>query len=67
MYAGDESEWQVIPCQSEGEVCWEIGPDGFGKNPTESNENLKQGHICKYVSNVPIQAIFVINPKVLYV
>ena len=44
--------------------CWETGPsgweptnreketepDGSGRNPTESDENRKQGHICKYIS-----------------
>ena len=27
----------------------ETGPDGSGRNPTESDVNRKQGHICKYV------------------
>ena len=45
------------------EICWETGPfeweptnleketepNGSGRNSTESDENRKQGHICKYV------------------
>ena len=64
MCAGGGSEWQVIPCRSEGGVFWETdpsgwestnleketGPDGSGRNLTESDENRKHGHICKYVS-----------------
>ena len=53
------------PCQYVfgSRMCWETGPsgweptnreketepDGFGRNLTESDVNLKQGHICKYV------------------
>ena len=63
MYAGGGSEWQVIPCRSEGGVCWETGPsgwepdepeeetglDGSERNPAGSGVNQKQGHISKYV------------------
>ena len=38
-------------------------PDGSEKNPAGPGVNRKQGHICKYVSNAPIMAIFVNSPK----
>ena len=42
-----------------------IRPDGSGRYPLGSRMNWKKGHICKYVLDVPVKAIFVDKPKVI--
>ena len=34
------------------------GPNGSGRYPDGFSVNRKQGHICKYVSDVRVKAIF---------
>ena len=58
----------------ESSHCWEFGPSGWdpetrsgGSERYEdgSGVNQTQGHICKYVFDAPIMAIFVNSPKVI--